>query len=136
MSSPRIGFACGLVNSPALGPEIIAQDTFGGTDIFSLSDLLWRPGPFIPQDDFVLNVPDVLQFKNDFYVIGGQAGTPRDPVDTVWRYSIPKSQPDIKLENVFRFDADSYEWVLEDVKLLTPRYNSAVVSIDTTFLQC
>jgi len=118
MASARSAFTCGRVQGD-FGTEVVVVNRFGA-EIFSLADMIWRPGPDFPPEGLV--AASVFQFSNDFFFAGGQFGGPENPVDTVWQ-----------------FDVDSYEFVLREDKLQVPRFNSlpSAVVINEDFLpQC
>jgi len=106
--------ACGFVKTPSLGQEVIvAFET--RSYIFSLADLEWRDGPLLPEDlsDFTN-----AQLNNGFLAIGG-FNSDNQEVDTI-----------------YRFDPNSYDWVLEPSRLAIPRRRAEAVAVPDDFLAC
>jgi len=113
-SSSMVEPACGFVKDPSFGQEVIvASDT--RSFIFSLTDLEWREGPVLPENlDFLTSV----QLNNGFLAIGGF------------------DRNDLEVDTIYRFDPNSYDWVLEKERLAVPRRFAAAVAVPDEFLAC
>jgi len=106
--------ACGLINSKTYGPEIILASHTMST-IFSLTDLVWKDGPPLPED---LDHLTTAQLTDGILAMGG--------------YNLDG----LIVDTVYKFDEDAYDWVLEKERLATPRSDAAAVAVPDSFLAC
>jgi len=108
---PLVEGACGLLENPTFGPEILvarSQKSY----IFSLTDLTWRDDPEFPLPKVTMNL-SYAQLSDGFAAIGG-SGT----------------------SEVYKFSQDSYSWERLDDELTRPRESAASVAIPGQFLRC
>jgi len=108
--------ACGFVNNPFFGAEVIVAS---GTNSFSfgLFDRLWKPAPFLPQNLIYMSY---AQVEGGFLSIGGRQA---------------EGSIDVATDIVYKFDAELYTWV-EVARLSQPKYFSAAVPVPNDFLNC
>ena len=104
MQEGRYYHGCGRVTNPSTGAtEIVAITGYNNgktTEIYSLEDNAWRQGPDFPEAAHTVSV--VQDGRNSFYAIGGL---------------IQETDPDIYLDTIYRFDEDTYEFVLLEQRL-------------------
>jgi len=107
--------ACGLINNAAFGPEILYA---AGTRsfIFSLTDLVWKEGPPLPEDLYFVAS---AQLTDGILAIGG--------LDSAIANAFDK---------VYKFDENIYDWLLEKERLAIPRGAAAAVAVPNDFLGC
>jgi len=113
--NPRLDAACGFINSPNFGPEVLiaAADK---ADIFSLTDLDWKSGPTLPLSvDYLASA----QVDGGFVAVGGI-------------YTPDKTYTDV----IFKFDENVFEWIVLEETLDIPTAYGAVVAVPNDFLQC
>jgi len=106
--------SCGFLESSQFGSEIlVAVGRY--SYIFSLTNLIWRDGPALPQ--LTVNL-GYAQVSGGFLAIGGDVnGSLQD--------------------TVYKFSEDSYEWkLLENSKLEVPKSLVAAVAVPDEFLNC
>jgi len=106
--------ACGIVNNPQCGPEIIAASATKSF-IFSMNDLEWREGPLIPDD---LDNLATATITGGILAIGGRNSTLGD------------------VNTVYKFDVNAYEWELLPERLIQHRTYAAAVAVPDDFLNC
>jgi len=110
------GPACGILNNPELGPEIlVASENL--SFIFSLTNLEWREGPVLP-DERLIDM-SYAQIEGGFLAIGGY-------INHGFEFS----------DKIYRFNENSYEWEVQDMFLESPRSRSGAVSVPDDFLNC
>jgi len=104
--------ACGVVK----GADIVvarARDTY----VYSLQSNLWRQGPPLARN---LRLLASTQIGQTFSAVGG--------VDD----DVPAA-----VDDIYRFDEDSYTWILEEAKLLhQPKSGVAAVTLPDDFIPC
>jgi len=106
--------ACGLVNSPTFGKEIIMADYNYGY-IFSLETETWRDGIPLPTN---LNFLTNAQFEKDFATFGGR-------------------NTDVESTNyIYKFDADLYEWKEFGKELQVARDFSSAIAAPKGYITC
>ena len=104
MQDERDHHSCGLVTNPATGEkEIVAvsgdQDNTP-TEIYNIEENTWRPGPPLPDGPSFARIAQ--DGRNSFFVLGGR---------------IDSTNPDLFLDTIYRFDEDTYDFVLLDQRL-------------------
>jgi len=107
--------ACGLINSPTMGQEVVMA-TLETSYIFSLSTLEWREGEPLPER---LLYPASAQFENDFVVIGGH-----DEAST------------ISTTSMYRFDRNNYVWIELDQQLQEARDYASAAAAPKNYISC
>jgi len=105
---------CGLVNSPTFGQEVV-MTTLEFTAIFSLSTLEWNMGKSLPEK---VDSMTSAQFENDFVVIGG------------------RKSDGLSISSMYRFDANSYDWVKINHDLEEPRDLASAVAAPKSYITC
>jgi len=106
--------ACGLFKNDNFDLEVIVADGKSG-HIFSFANLEWRDGPKLPQN---ILYSSSAQTKNGILSLGGWIETSGT------------------VNSIYRFDASSHDWILEDIELNIKRDQAAAVSVPDDFLNC
>ena len=96
---------CGAVTNGDAVEDVVMVTHEGAlaqqSEIYNVAEDNWRPGPAYPEPD-AIRVTAVQDGEGSFYVLGGKE---RIEVDA------------LKLDTVYRFDSDTYEYVLLDTRI-------------------
>jgi len=105
--------SCGVINNADHGLEVLLVDE-SSSYIYSIDDREWRDGPKLPQST-VDSFP--VQLDDGFLSMGGKLGSSYHAT-------------------IYKFDENAYDWLVEPVRLETPRQFAAAVTVPDTFLNC
>ena len=101
MKEPRYQHSCGLVTNPVTGDkEVVAVSGYGysrATEIYNVEGDTWRAGPDFPEPARYVRVAQ--DGRNSFFALGGYLSGA------------------VYLDTIYRFDEDSYEFVLLEQRL-------------------
>jgi len=105
--------ACGFLNNPMKGPEVLVAEGFD-CYIYSVSSDSWRDGPPLPESilDF-----STARIDEGILAIGGSvSGT--------------------TITKVYLFEEESYEWKLLEQEIVVPRTGASAVAVPDDFINC
>jgi len=108
--------ACGMINNPDIGPEILVVTTRDfSTYIFNLANQQWRQGPPCP---VYLEHPSYATLEDGLLVAGGSNFTEVYP------------------KMIYKFSSASYEWSIFDDEFEVARDSGVGVAVSEEFLRC
>ena len=101
MRVARRDHACGIVEHPTRGPELVVAGgynaTNGSTEIFNLREQSWKMGPNL---SYPIRNAEGVQFKDTLLVVNGFHWVKRNIVDhTIHKYIVEEERWDTILEH-------------------------------------